>query len=237
MSPVIRPVPAACAAVMFGALLSGCATTVGGTAVQARGGGATSVNVPTLEKSDLDRVLLTVGAINGIMDATGIRGAASSEDMSDNSDVVSDIDCLGAIYGAEEKVYKGSDWTAVRDQVLQEPSSDNDHWVEQIAVLFPSAEKAQKFVEQSRSTFQKCEGSSIDVDHDEVHSTWEIGDADISGEILTQSAEQSDAGGWGCQHALAGAANLVVEAWACSDSIKDEAKTMATEMLKNAQKK
>jgi hypothetical protein len=222
---------------MLGAVLSGCVATVGGTAVQARGAGRTSVNVPKLEESDLGRVLLSVGAINGIMDATGIRQVASTEGMSDNSDAVSDIDCLGAIYGAEEKVYEGSDWTAVRDQVLQEPTSNNDHWVEQIAVLFPSADKAQKFVEQSRSTLRKCEGSSIDIDNDEVHSTWEIGDADVAGEILTQSVEQRNAGGWGCQHALAGASNLVVEAWACSNSISDEAKRIATEMLKNAAKK
>jgi hypothetical protein len=234
---VIRPVPAACAAVMLGVVLSGCVATVGGTAVQARGGGPTSVNVPTLEESDLDRVLLTVGAINGIMGATGIRQTASSEDMSDHSDAVSDLDCLGAIYGAEEKVYESSDWTAVRDRVLQEPTTDNEHWVEQIAVLFPSADKAQKFVEQSRSTLRRCEGSSIDIDNDEVHSTWDIGDAGTSGEILTQSAEQRDAGGWGCQHALAGASNLVVEAWACSDSIGDEAARLVSDMLKNAEKK
>lgn len=222
---------------MLGAVLSGCVATVGGTAVQARGAGPVSVNVPKLEESDLDQVMLSVGAINGIMDATGIRQAASTQGMSDNSDAVSDIDCLGAIYGAEKKVYEGSDWTAVRDQVLQEPTSNNDHWVEQIAVLFPSADKAQEFVEQSRSTLRKCEGSSIDIDNDQVHSTWEIGDADVAGEIITQSVEQRNARGWGCQHALAGASNLVVEAWACSNSINDEAERIATEMLTNAAKK
>ncbi|MCI4675245.1 sensor domain-containing protein [Mycolicibacterium litorale] len=234
---MIRPVPAVCAALMFSALLSGCVSTVGGSAVQAHGGGSTRAGGPKLEKSDLEHVLLTAGAVNGIMDATGIRQTRTSEEMSDNSDAVSDIDCLGAIYGAEEKVYKGSDWTAVRDEVLQEPVSDNDHWVEQIAVLFPSPDKAQKFVEESRTTWKKCEGSSIDIDNDEVHSTWDIGDADTAGEILTQSAEQRDAGGWGCQHALGTASHLVVEAWACSNSIGDEAGSIATEMLRNAAKK
>ena len=234
---MIRPVPAVCAALTLGALLSGCVSTVGGNAVQARGGGPGPSEVPTLTESDLARVMLTAGAINGIMNATGIRQSASSEDMSDNSDVVSDVDCLGAIYGAEEKVYKGSGWTAVRDEVLQEPTTDNDHWVEQIAVLFPSADSAEKFLEASRSTLSKCEGTSIDIDHDEVHSTWDIGDADTAGEILTQTAEQQDADGWGCQHALASAANLIVETWACSDSIGNEASSIATEMLKNAAKK
>lgn len=229
--------PAVCAALTLGVLLSGCTSTVGGNAVQARGGGPAPTGVPNLTESDLARVMLTPGAINGIMNATGIRQASSSQDMSDNSDVVSDLDCLGAIYGAEEKVYKGSGWTAVRDEVLQEPTSDNDHWVEQIAVLFPSEDAAQKFLEKSRSTLKTCEGTSIDIDHDDVHSTWDIGDADTAAEILTQTAEQQDAGGWGCQHALASAANLIVETWACSDSIGDEAKSIATEMLKNAAKK
>ena len=102
---------------------------------------------------------------------------------------------------------------------------------------FPSADKAQAFLERSRSTLRKCEGASIDIDHDEVHSTWEIGDADVAGEIITQSAEQRDAGGWGCQHAMAAASNLVIEAWACSNSINNEAKAISTEMLKNAAKK
>jgi hypothetical protein len=192
--------------------------------------------VATLEESDLDRVLLSAGEVNGVMGATGIRVTASSQSMSDNSDGVSDVDCLGAIYGAEELVYNGSDWTAVRDEVLQEPATDNAHWVEQIAVLYPSADKAQKFVEGSRTSWEKCGGTSIDIDNSDVHSTWKIDKANVTGDILTQQSTQRNAGGWGCQHALTTAANLVVEAWACSNSINDEAKSIASEMLKNAAK-
>lgn len=234
---MIRPVPAVCAALVVGVVLSGCASTVQGTAVRAQGGGVAPANLPELKESDLGRVMLSAGEINGIMGATGIRGGGSSDEMSDNSDVVSDVDCLGAIYGAEELVYNGSDWTAVRDEVLQEPNGDNEHWVEQIAVLYPDAGKAQKFLEQSRSTWTTCENTSIDIDHDDVHSTWDIGPADTSGDVLTQSAEQQDAGGWGCQHAMATGANVIVEAWACSDSIGDEAKSIVTAMLRNAAKK
>lgn len=234
---MIRSLPAACAALLVGALASGCVATVGGTAVQAHRTSSGSVDVPRLEKADLDRVMLTAGAVNGIMNATGIRQTASSEDMSDHADVVSDVDCLGAIYGGEEKVYDGSGWTAMRDQVLQEPNFDNDHWVEQIAVLFPSADQARQFLEHSATAWMRCDGTSIDIDNDDVHSTWQIGDADTAGDILTQGAEQSDAGGWGCQHALSAASNLVVEVWACSNSIGDEGRSIAAAMLKNAAKK
>lgn len=233
MAGVRRTGPVVCVALIIGGLLPGCASTVGGTAVRAQGGPG-SVDVHNLTESDLDRVLLNVGAVNGIMGATGIRVTASSEDLSDNSDGVSDLDCLGAIYGAERLVYGGSDWTSLRDQVLQEPTSDNQHWVEQIAVLYPSAEKARAFVEKSRTTWQKCGGTSIDIDNSDVHSTWKIDDADVSGDILTQTSTQRNAGGWGCQHALSAAANLVVESWACSDAITDEASSIASAMLENA---
>ncbi|WP_319437406.1 sensor domain-containing protein [Mycobacterium sp. RTGN5] len=232
-----RRAPVFCTAVLIGALLSGCVSTVSGTALRGQAAGPTPTNVPKLEESDLDRVLLTAGEVNGVMDATGIRATASSQSMSDNSDGVSDVDCLGAIYGAEELVYKGSDWTAVRDEVLQEPTTDNAHWVEQIAVLYPSADKAQKFVEGSRTTWDKCGGTSIDIDNSDVHSTWKIDKANTTGDILTQQSSQRNAGGWGCQHALTSAANLVVEAWACSNSINDEAKSIASAMLEHAAKK
>lgn len=223
-----------CTAVLVGALLSGCVSTVSGTALRGQGAGPVPVGVPELDESDLERVLLSAGEVNGIMDATAIRVTASSEDMSDNSDGVSDVDCLGAIYGAEQLVYSGSDWRAVRDEVLQEPTSDNAHWVEQIAVLYPSADKARAFVDSSRATWEKCGGTSIDIDNSDVHSTWKIDQANVTGDILTQQSTQRNAGGWGCQHALTSVSNLVVESWACSNSINDEAQRIASEMLKNA---
>ncbi|BBX08751.1 sensor domain-containing protein [Mycolicibacterium aichiense] len=226
-----------CAALVVSALLSGCVSTVGGTALRGDSADLEMFDVPTLTESDLDRVLLTAGEVNGIMGATGIRMTASSQNMSDNSDGVSDVDCLAAIYGAEQMVYQGSGWSAVRDQVLQEPTTDNEHWVEQIAVLYPSSEKATAFVEKSRTTWQKCGGTSIDIDNSDVHSTWRIDTADVSGDILTQVSTQRNAGGWGCQHALTSASNVVVEAWACSNSIDDEARAIAADMIKNAAKK
>ena len=47
--------------------------------------------------------------------------------MSDNLDVASDPDCLGAVMGSEEAVYADSGWTAVRDQVVAE--ENDEHWI------------------------------------------------------------------------------------------------------------
>lgn len=197
-------------------------------------GGAGSVGGPQITDVSLEKVLLSAAEINGIMNSTRMRVSGSSQRMSDNSDAVFDIDCLGAIYGAEEVVYQGSGWTDVRDQVLQEPGSDNDHWVEQIAVLYPSAAKAQKFVDESRDVWDECAGSSIDIDKEGVDSTWDLAGADTGGAILTQNSTQRYAGGWGCQHALTSTGNVVVEAWACSHAIGSEARTIVEEMVRKA---
>ena len=117
-------------------LITGCVSTTEGQAV--RGHGAGSLTVPPLDEANLDEILLTIGEINGILGSTQMKVTSELDEMTDNSENVSDPDCLGAVYGAEAPVYEGTDWTAVRDQVAREPDEDNDHWVEQTAVLYPA---------------------------------------------------------------------------------------------------
>ena len=135
-------------------LLTGCVSNVSGTAV--RPPNAAPADVPPLEESQLEEVLLSVGEINGLMGASTMVVTSELEEMTDHSSSVSDPGCVGAIYAAEEPVYAGSGWTALRDQIVREDEDDNDHWVEQTAVLFSSADKAQKFFDESKSTWQDC---------------------------------------------------------------------------------
>jgi hypothetical protein len=171
------------------------------------------------------------------MGSTTMIVTSQLERMTDHSQEVSDSDCLGVVYGAEEPVYDGTDWTAMRDQVLREPGDNNDHWVEQTAVLYPSADKAQRFFDKSRSMWQGCANSAISVDDGSSSYVWQINDVKAEDALITQSSEQENADGWACQHALSVASNLTVEAWACGFSLKDEAASIATEMMNNAAKK
>ena len=66
---------------------------------------------------------------------------------------------------------------------------------------------------------------------------WQIDDVTAEDTLISQMTVQEDADGVGCQHALSVVSNLTVEAWACSYSIKDEAATIATDMIANAAKK
>jgi PknH-like extracellular domain len=223
-------------AVATSVLVSGCVSTVAGTAVRAEKTGP-PVDVPPLKEPQLNGVLLSIGELNGIVGSTQMTLTASMQQMTDHSSSVSDPDCLGAIYGAEEPVYAGTGWAAVRDQVVREPNRDNEHWVEQTAVLYPSADTAQKFFSGSTSTWKACSGSSISVDDGESTYLWLLDDVTVKDNLTTQMTTQEEANGWGCQHALSVVSNLTVETWACGYSISDEAARMASEMIANAAKK
>jgi hypothetical protein len=210
-------------------------STVSGTALRAQH--AAPIDVPSLTEAKLDDLLLSVGELNGIMGSAKMKVTSELQEMTDHSEEVSDPDCLGAIYGAEAPVYDGSGWTAMRDQVVREPGEDNDHWVEQTAVLFPSAGKAQKFFDDSKSSWEKCSGSSVSVENGDATYLWQIDNLTSEDTLITQMTAQEDANGWACQHALSVVSNVTVEAWGCGYSVKDEAATIANEMVANAAKK
>lgn len=216
-------------------LLSGCVSTVSGNAVRAQN--AAPVDVPPLTEAKLDDVLLSIGELNGIMGSTHMKVTSELEEMTDHSGEVSDPDCLGSIYGAEQPVYASSGWTAVRDQVVREPGEDNEHWVEQTAVLYPSAAKAQKFFDDSKASWQKCSGFSVSVDDADASYLWQIDNVMSADSLVTQMTAQEDAGGWACQHGLSVVSNVTVEAWACSYDVKDEAAAIANDMVAKAAKK
>lgn len=222
------------AAIAASVLLTGCESTVTGTAVRAHN--AAPMDVPPLTDAKLDDVLLSIGELNGIMGSSQMKVTSELDEMTDHSGEVSDPDCLGAIYGAEEPVYAGSGWTALRDQIAREPGEDNEHWVEQTVVLYPSADKAEKFFDESKSAWEKCAGYSVSVDDEDASYLWLIDSLTAEDALITQMTAQEDAEGWGCQHAMSVVSNVIIEAWACGYTIKDEAATIANDMVANAAK-
>ncbi len=216
-------------------LLTGCVSTVSGTAT--RGQNAGPGDVPPLDESQLDDVLLSIGEINAIMGSSTMEVTSELDEMTDHSADVSDPGCLGAIYGAEEPVYAGSGFTAVLDQISREEGDDNDHWVEQTVVLYPSADKAQAFFDKSKAMWDECSNYTISVDSDGTTYDWKIDDFNAEDSLITQVTSQKDAAGWACQHALSPVSNITVEVWACSYSPGDEAAAIVNDVAANAAKK
>jgi hypothetical protein len=215
-------------------LLTGCVSTVSGTAT--RGQNAGPSDAPPLDESKLDDVVLSIGEINAIMGSSTMEVTSELDEMTDHSADVSDPGCLGAIYGAEEPVYSGSGYTAVLDQISREEGDDNEHWVEQTVVLYPSADKAQAFFDKSKTIWEDCSGSTVSVDDGGTAYDWKIDDVNAEDALITQVTTQQDAAGWACQHALSPVSNITVEVWACSYSPGDEAATIVSDVAANAAK-
>jgi hypothetical protein len=211
---------------------SGCTSTVAGTPV--RDVNAAPTNVRPLQESQLDGVMLTVAQLEGIVGATGLNVVVDGRRMSDNADAVSDPDCLGSIFGAEERVYRSTDWTAVRDQVAREPGASNEHWIEQTIVLYPTEKQARDFVATATSSWRDCSGFSVAVDDETTSSIWLIDDVSLRDDVVTQVVAQEDSDGWECQHALTSVANLSIEALACAFGIDEEAVDMVDLLVANA---
>ncbi|BBZ15798.1 sensor domain-containing protein [Mycolicibacterium gadium] len=226
---------AAAAVIAASVLLTGCVSTVTGTAIRPPNAGRS--DVPPLDESQLDDLVLSIGEVNAVMGSSAMEVTSELDEMTDHSDAVSDTECLGAIYGAEEPVYAGSGWTAVLDQISREEGDDNEHWVEQTVVLYPSADKAQDFFEQSKAQWESCNDSTVSVADGGDAYDWDIENFNAEDALITQVTTQQDAAGWACQHALSPVSNITVEVWACSYSPEDEAATIVTDIVANAAEK
>ncbi|MBV8350302.1 MAG: sensor domain-containing protein [Mycolicibacterium sp.] len=216
-----------------GMALAGCVHTVGGTASSASGTSGASGALGALgggAGGGLDGVLLGADQVNAVMSATGIAVVDNSQNMQTSTENVSRPDCLGALYNAQDSVYRNSGWTDVRDQVLQGPSGNSAHRVEQTAVEFPGSDPALAFVNASLAAWSRCSGKEVTMTAGSDVNHWKIGDLVITGRTINQTALQEDAGGWGCQHALSAVAAIVVEATACSNNIADQAVTIIDKM-------
>ena len=226
---------AAVAVIAASVLLTGCVSTVTGTAIRPPNAGPGDVS--PLDESKLDEVALSIGEINAIMGSSSMTVTSELDEMTDHSDAVSDAECLGAIYGAEEPVYAGSGWTSVLDQISREEGEDNEHWVEQTIVLYPSADKAQAFFEKSKGQWEGCNDNTVSVDDGGDAYDWDIENFNADDTLITQVTTQQDAAGWACQHALSPVSNITVEVWACSYSPEDEAETIVTDIIAKAAEK
>ncbi|MGH3677364.1 MAG: sensor domain-containing protein, partial [Mycobacterium sp.] len=115
---MVRLVPALalCAVVTFGAMTTGCTSTVEGAAVRAQGS-VPADDVPPFDESDLDGLLLSNDELNSI---GGVEWESfyATDELNENADLVSNPDCLGAVYPGENDAHVDSDWTAARDELL-----------------------------------------------------------------------------------------------------------------------
>jgi PknH-like extracellular domain len=220
-----------CAVVVIAA---GCVNTTAGNARPAGAESPGSSGAPTKPGQPLDHILLGAADINTVMGATDMQLMDSSNDMSDHSGDISDPQCLGALYNAEESVYSKTGWKDVADQVLTEPEDDSDHWVEQTAVQFPSAAAANAFRDSSMKQWMDCIGKTVMVDDGEYQFHWQFEGISSDNGTISQTTRQTDSDNWACQHALTAVDAYILEVSACGTATKDEAVTIVNRLADNA---
>ncbi len=228
-----RPVPvfALCVAVAFGVLATGCTSTVQGEAIKSRSS-VPADDVPALEESALDGLLLGNSDLQKIS-GVEMESLYSADEMNDNADLVSDIDCLGAIYPGEDSVYDETDWTAIRDELLLEAGDETDsRLVEQTVVLFDTADDAVEFFEASKARWREC----AQVKDIEVEDGPWVPDKvqEIDERTISLKAEVSGGLDGICQHAMGVVSNLIVEGFSCDVDDNDDAQKIATQLLEGA---
>jgi len=228
-----RPMPvfALCVAVALGGMTTACTSTVQGTAVKPSSS-VPSDDVPPLDESALDGLMLSNNALNEIS-GVELESLYDAEEMNDNSDLVTDVECLGAIYPGEDAVYDGVEWTAIRDELLLEANSEEDgRLVEQTLVLFDTPDEAIEFFEASKAQWRECaQVKDIEVEDgawvpDEVQ--------DIDERSISLTAEVSGTLEGTCQHALGVVSNLIVEGFSCDVDDHDDAQKIASQLLEDA---
>jgi hypothetical protein len=211
--------------------MTGCTSTVEGAAVKVRSSVPTD-NVPPIEESALDGLLLSNSDLNKIA-GVELESLYSSDKMNDNADLISDADCLGAVYPGEDAVYEKTNWTAIRDELLVQNSSEDDsHLVEQTVVLFDTADGAVEFFEASKEKWRECaQVKDIEVED----GPWVPKDVEqVSDRLIALKAEVSGTLDGICQHALGVVSNLIVEGLSCDVADNDDAQTVAARILKDA---
>lgn len=187
---------------------------------------------------DLDAILLSADQINAVMRSSGMQPGAIGRAPFHPTFTLSNPDCSGTLAVAEDSVYAGSGYTAMREQRLQERGENRQHLVGQAAVRFPAADQASAFVKSSADKWRACAAQTMtQTDADGITVRWVV--ASLGGAVpkIVQGHSHTDpADGWSCQHVLRAVFNIVLDSDACGYHITDEGNRLDDKMTANTTK-
>jgi hypothetical protein len=217
----MRRLANALAAVGIGLAATGCVTTTNGSPALADHTGPLAA--PPVAAVALDRSLLSTAEINAVMAATGMTVHTSRQDMWDDSPHVADMNCVAVDGPAEDKIYTGRGWTAMRAQVLQEPGDAWTHYVLQAAVAFPSVADAAALFTAASKSWRACSNRQFTYTRPGPDPVWTTAQVSNATGMLAISLVRDGVKHWTCQHALTVADKVAVEVQACGYNQTDPA--------------
>lgn len=180
-----------------------------------------------LAEGALNDLLLNTEQINAIMGAKEMAVTRNRIAMSDDADTMEPPECLAIDAAAQEQVYAGSGFTALRDVTLSE-SANFEHYAQEAVVLFPTAKQAKAFFDKSVKQWPECR----EYRHVQSGSEWTPAPLSNTDDILSTVATQTNGPpeGWACGRALAVRNNVIVDVNTCAANPADTAVQIATKI-------
>jgi serine/threonine kinase PknH len=170
----------------------------------------------------LSALLVSAADINSIMGSSNMQPGKPIVAMETSSASLSVPSCQGALYTNQDPVYAGTGYTGVSALASAEPGDNNDHWVSQAAVAFPSADKAKAFLQTSADNWKACAGQTVTVSTKNHTYRWTFAQPQGGPPKIVLMETQEGADGWECQRAMGVANNVIAEANACGYHITDQ---------------
>jgi hypothetical protein len=162
--------------------------------------------------------LLNPDQIDKAMHTTGMQVLASSPKMLDDSDEVSPAACVSAYSPAEEQSYSGTDYTAVNTQLVADGKPGHATMlVTQSVITIESKGGVGDYLTQAAKDFKSCQGQKLSLTprDGEAPMEYAVGTARLNADqdviILPVAANEG-----GCERALAGVRDTVIDVMACS---------------------
>ncbi|SPM31305.1 serine/threonine protein kinase [Mycobacterium terramassiliense] len=170
----------------------------------------------------LNALLLDPSGINTIMGSSSMTPGKPITSTDTSTVTLSLPNCLSSLYTSQDPVYAGTGYTGISGLVSSEPGDDYDHWVNQAAVAFPSAEKAKAFLQASADKWKACSGKTVTVTNKTKTFRWTFAQLNGAPPKITMLETQEGADGWECQRAMGVANNVVADVNACGYHISDQ---------------
>jgi hypothetical protein len=177
---------------------------------------------PPIPAERLSALLLSPSDVNAIMGSSTMQPGKPILSMETSPMTLSLPDCQGALYTSQEPVYAGTGYSGVSGLVSSEPGDNHDHWVNQAAILFPSADKARSFMQTAADKWKGCAGKTVTVTNKGKTYTWTFAQINGSPPKIAVVDTQEGAGGWECQRAMSQANNVIVDVNACGYHISNQ---------------
>ncbi|OBF24018.1 hypothetical protein A5725_08270 [Mycobacterium kubicae] len=199
-------------------LAVGCTKVVDGSAVAADTSGP--LHQAPIAVGALEGLMLDSSQINRELSATSMKVWFNAKVMWDWSKNVSDKDCLAVDGPAQDKVYAGTGWTAMRGQRLDDSVNDSkkrQHYAIQAVVAFSNAQDANNFYTNQVQSWKNCSNRRFsDVAPNQPDTVWTVAGVVTENGTLSTSQVQEGGDGWTCQRALTVRNNIAIDIVTCA---------------------